>query len=119
MTPTNEIFSGNETLTLEDAERQELGTVNGEPVQPPQPEIDPDIDRQMAEAAQETEALRRQSDQMREQLVRHDERQRAIAEARKSSEGAAREWREAAQRPNPDIDPVGAKLWETERRLQE
>jgi hypothetical protein len=110
----NDLFGPNETLSDDQAELEELGTVDGEMVQPqPQQQVaDPDIERQIREIEAENNGYR-------EQIWRYDERQRALNEARQGAERAAQQQREEQERPDPEIDPVGHQLYNLEQRSRQ
>lgn len=53
----------------------------------------------------------------REWRARLDERQKFIKEASDRAEAEAKRQKEAAERPDPAVDPVGADLYDTKRQL--
>src|SRR5215472_1258526 len=52
----------------------------------------------------------------RERWARLEERQKQAAEAQQRMAYAEEQARYAAQRPNPELDPVGARAWDAEQR---
>lgn len=144
--PAKKVQVFNDTELMDDAaaEATELG--QGEPVEQP---TEPDSTGQPTESApsatpadtppqtqaertipysrfQEVvnarNAERQELQQLRERWARIDERQKQAKEARDEAERQAAAQRQAAERPDPAIDPVGAQLYDitqSNRQLQE
>lgn len=66
--------------------------------------------------------LKRQLDELnpvREKWARLEERQKVAAETRAAQEAAEAEAKRQREAPDPEIDPVGHRLWQTEQTLQQ
>lgn len=55
----------------------------------------------------------------REAWARLDSRRQTIEDLQKQAQQQAEAQRQAAQRPDPEVDPVGAKLWDIEKQNAE
>jgi len=64
-------------------------------------------------------AAEKEATELRERWARLDERSRQINEARQAAQQQAVEQQRAAERPDPAIDPVGAKLWDFEEKTRQ
>lgn len=57
--------------------------------------------------------------QLREKWARLDERSKQIREAQEAAARQVQQQREAAERPDPAIDPVGAKIWDQDKAIRD
>lgn len=62
------------------------------------------------------EQIERENAQSRENWARLNERQKLADEAQQRAQQAAAAAERAAQRPDPDVDPAGARAWDAEQR---
>ena len=65
---------------------------------------------------QELEQSRREAAESRERWARLEERQKLANDAQTRAQQAAAAAERAAQRPDPDVDPAGARAWDAEQR---
>lgn len=121
-----------EVLTDEAAEAQEMAEHAAEPAEqaPPEPAPAPEPEAakgeekvigpvpydRFKEVNERRAAAEKERDELREKWARMDERTRQINEAREAAQQQAQEAQRAAERPDANIDPVGAKLWDLEER---
>lgn len=134
------LFGQNETLDDLTAEQEELNALPSEPVEPPveapsteapeaepalapQPEVTPAqetrADKRIRELLEERSTLQRQITDSNERWARLDERRKQVGEAQEAADRAAQQQREATERPDPSIDPVGARLYDIQKQNQE
>ena len=66
---------------------------------------------------EERDRARQERAELQERWARMDERKRVMEEAGRQAQEEAARREQAAQRPDPDVDPVGARLWDQEQRL--
>lgn len=138
----NPFGSADEVMSLEDAEKAELGE-GGETTEPvvqatPEPEPEPakpevqeqqdsgkdgqyiprarfnEVNDRMKRAEEESRKNAAEAQEMRERWARYDERFKQRGEAEKAIADAARQ---ANERPDASIDPVGAKLYDLDQQL--
>jgi hypothetical protein len=129
-------FSDNDVISEADAEAQELGgeqtaePVVAEPAQQAQPETQqPAADAEppnkngavpyprFAEVNEEKNKYKAEASEMREKWARLEERQRLLQESRQAAEAQRQAANQAAQRPDPASDPIGAELYDTKQTL--
>jgi len=67
---------------------------------------------------EERNNVTRERDELRERWARIDERSNQIREAAEAERRQRAEAERAAERPDPPIDPVGARQWDLEERVQ-
>lgn len=68
-------------------------------------------------ARQEVQRIAQENATLRENWARLEERQRMATEAQQRAQQAEQEMQRRAQRPDPDVDPQGATLWDTQQAL--
>jgi len=71
---------------------------------------------QVNERLRATESQLAQANEYRERWARLEERQRQAQEAAEMARQAEAAAKQAAERPDPAIDPVGARAWDAEQR---
>lgn len=64
----------------------------------------------------ELEQVRKDAAESRERWARLEERQKLANDAQTRAQQAAAAAERAAQRPDPDVDPAGARAWDAEQR---
>ncbi len=123
----------NETETISDAaaEAEELAQAptTPEPVtevpataEPPATTDQPSAQPERAipyQRFQEVVSERNELRKYRDDWIRLNERQTQVKEAREAAERAAQQQQIAEQRPDPSIDPVGAKHWDYDRKIEQ
>ncbi len=67
-------------------------------------------------ARQEAQQAMREAADLREKWARLEERQKLANDAQTRAQQAAAAAERAAQRPDPDVDPAGARAWDAEQR---
>lgn len=139
--PKLRVFGENETIDENVADAEELDggesgpsgqqptpePPSGEPEGTPPQQLDSTqqdgeprgAEKRIKQLLERENALRQQLAESNERWARLDERRRQVEEARQAADNAARQQREAAQRPDPSIDPVGAELWDTKKALRD
>lgn len=130
-------FSDNDVISEADAEAQELGGEQAvEPaVAEPAQQAQPDTQQQPAADAEppnktgvipyerfkevndRAKQAETERNELREKWARLEERQNLLAESRRAAEAQRQAANQAAQRPDPNIDPIGAELYDTKQTL--
>ena len=109
---------GGETSAAEGEEQPQ--PQGGEQPQPEgeQPPKDTRENARIRQLVDRTKAAERERDEMRERWARMDERSKQVREATEDAQRRAAEAERAAQRPDAAVDPVGARQWDLEERVQ-
>jgi len=113
-------------------ETQTAAPAESAPAQEAQQQAEPDASRpeqavpyprfkevveQRTAAQQERDRIAKERDELREKWARYDERAKQLAEANQFAAQQAKQAQQAAQRPDPTIDPTGAELYDTRQKL--
>lgn len=113
-TSINDIFRPDQLLDIDTLEELELGP---DPAAVAREQADAEAERLAAELEQRNEAMARQAAELQERLRQHDEPQRQYADVGTGTERYAQQ-QQAEPRPE-DWDPVGQRLWDNARALEQ
>jgi hypothetical protein len=78
-----------------------------------------EVNERAKKVEQELAEERRANAEVRERWARIEERQKMAREAQENAERARQAAENAAKRPDPDLDPQGALLWDTRQQLEQ
>lgn len=97
----------------------EAKSERAKPYDPSDPEEKLIPRQRLIDKQQELDAALTEAQKLREQWARLDERQVQAKQAREEAQRQAHAAEQAAQRPDPAIDPVGAKQWDHDRAIEQ